>query len=941
MQDQTMGIKPGPNEQNGRQRLIQTILDLAAKAFSPEAARDTVAQRQAQRDFDDFVQRTKTWNLTAALNILVRPGHCPEWLHGKLKETLARIPLRPDGVRTSLEFVFAVHPSSTVRSSEAAAAQKKGANITLEALQMATRIVAAPPQSVPPDTWYASVAPQLLQLLDGGEGPELAKAVAYIIGFGILGTRTLGAPGTPGWKYLAWPILEAIKPPARENDAPSGEEIIDLSKDKVLVSHADLARALRRMRYLTASHPNPGLCKRLLRPLLLPLWALSSWPNPKQELNEHICAPALELLQIFLKLAGSSEILLDLVHNVGYIGGQNPKSPEWVYKETDKGELQIVDATHRIGNNGGNSHQISLQDMDYKIPKLMELVTSSFSDADISTVFLTLLEKWLNSSKRSKVGNIIIKEETEDTTDPMAQLTEVRILQALMQRFPDKLATQPRHILSLVSQILAGQDDLGDEEEVLAVALSLLNMIITAPGFQKSKADPETIGSIEASLETLSKNTNISDTGLTQTATNLHLLLKYRDELHDPTETPTTTTTAPTNRQIEDRKTYSLAISYIRQSDSPPPVRSEGLNLIQTLITAQSPILDIPGILVLMSSLIRDPEDYIYLRVIKIYTLLASKHPKSVTKELLDHYIDAKETESVDSRLRFGEALLQVVERLGETFTGEVAREVGDALLSIASRRGRRPKTEAKQKKDERLREMKKNRKNNLDDIMDDDDEEEELTPEEKARQEILAKIVTGWESRRGTEDVRIRASAISILSSAIESNISGSGPTLLSTAVDLCINILQLETEMEKGILRRAAVLLVLSFVRALDKAREEGRQLGIGFGINAREDVKRTLGYIAQTDDDGLVRQHAEDVIESLGNWEVRRLVGDSAEVGSRSGFGIGAGGGLTKLAGLVVDPERSASFATAASAAGGDGSGAGAGARFGSRPRIEEIE
>lgn len=690
------------------------------------------------------------------------------------------------------------------------------------------------------------------------------------------------------------------------------------------------------MRYLTASHPNPGLSKRLLGPLLLPLWALSSWPNPQKELNEQICTPALELLQIFLKLAGSSVILLDLVGNLGYIGGQNPKSPEWVYKETDNGEIQIVDIRHRIGNYGGNSQQISLQDMDYRIPKLMELVTSSFSDADISVVFLQLLEKWLNSSKRSKSNGIIIKEEAEHASDPIAQLTEIRLLQAMMQRFPDKLATQPKHILKLVDQILAGQDDLGDEEEVLAVALSLLNMIITAPGFQKSKADPETISSIEASLEKLSKNTNINDTGLTQTATNLLLLLRYRDELHDPTEIPTETTTARTTRQIEDRKTYSLAISYITQSDSPPPVRSEGLNLIQTLITAQSPVLDIPGILVLMSSLMHDPEDYIYLRVIKIFTLLASKHPKAVTKEILSHYIDAKETEPVDSRLRFGEALLQVVERLGETFTGEVAQEVGDALLSIASRRGRRPKTEARQKKDERLREMKKkNNQNNLDDMMDDEDGDEELTPEEKARQEILAKIVTGWESHRGTEDVRIRASAISILSSAIETNIAGLGPTLLSTAVDLSINILQLETEMEKGILRRAAVLLVLSFVRALDKAREEGRKLGIGFGINAQEDVKRTLGYVARTDNDGLVRQHAEDVIESLGNWEVRRLVGgENADGGGRGGgFGIGVGGGgLTKLAGLVVDPERSASFAAAT---GGDGS------RIGSHPRIEEIE
>ena len=158
----------------------------------------------------------------------------------------------------------------------------------------------------------------------------------------------------------------------------------------------------------------------------------------------------------------------------------------------------------------------------------------------------------------------------------------------------------------------------------ISVALSLLNMIITVPNFQKSKADPDVIKSIETSLAKLSKK----QSDISQTANNLSLLLLYRDELHDPSEP---LPSAPTSRQIEDRKTYSLAISYITQPDSPPPVRSEGLNLISTLIASQSPILDIPVILVLMSSLMRDGEDYTNLRVIKIFTLLASNHPKAET----------------------------------------------------------------------------------------------------------------------------------------------------------------------------------------------------------------------------------------------------------------------------------------------------------------------
>lgn len=112
-------------------------------------------------------------------------------------ETLTLIPLRPDGVRATLEFVFAVHPSSTVRVSEAAVPQKRGANITHESLNVASNLLSAPPASVAPEAWYTAIAPQLLLLLDGSEGPELIKAASYIIGFGILGRKASGAPGKP------------------------------------------------------------------------------------------------------------------------------------------------------------------------------------------------------------------------------------------------------------------------------------------------------------------------------------------------------------------------------------------------------------------------------------------------------------------------------------------------------------------------------------------------------------------------------------------------------------------------------------------------------------------------------------------------------------------------------------------------------------------------
>lgn len=708
-------------------------------------------------------------------------------------------------------------------------------------------------------------------------------------------------------------MLNCLKPPpgSSNEEGADSDGVIDFSRNKVLVQYNDLITSIHRLRSLVVSHPNPGLCKRLLSPLLLPLWALACWPNAEASVAEKLCTPALELLRIYIKLTPSPELILLLIQNLDYLGGRDKSNPEWMFKATGEGLVQIVDATQVMGT-GGTARQTSLEDIDTKITKLLDLITSTFSEADTSTAFLELLKRWLNSAQTSKRSGILFKQESEQ--DPVTHLTEMKTLQAMMDKFPEKLATQPKHILDLVSQILAGSGESpDDDDEVTGVALSLLNMIITAPGFQRSRVDPDILTVIETSLDRLSATPST----LSQTATNLRLLLLYRDEI-DPSAT-STPQTLPTNRQIEDRKTYQLAISYITAPDSPPPVRSEGLNLIATLITASSPVLDIPGILVLLSTLIADADEYIYLRIIRLYTLLASHHhPSSVLRDLTDHFVDKRETHTLDARLRFGEALLQVIQRMGETFTGPLAQDTAAALVGVAGRRSYRPKTEARRERERKVQERKDKEAaeawgGSVPDMS------EPVTERERERNEILERIVEGWEGTRGEEDVRVRASALAVLGAAVEVNVAGLGQGVVAAGVDLCVSVLQMEGGVEKGILRRAAVLFVLSFVRALEEARARGKELGFGFGRQAQEDVMRTLRYVAETDNDGLVVQHAKDVVESLETWQVVKLL--PAEGSQQQMFGEG----LTKLAGLDINPERPTTSNSGAA----------------TRPRIEEIE
>ncbi|KAI4862411.1 hypothetical protein F4820DRAFT_430566, partial [Hypoxylon rubiginosum] len=898
-----------------KETLSSAIEKTATKAFQPSG--DDASRSEGQRELGSLLSRANTMALMSALSKLTQPERVPVWLRVHLMDILTLLPQRPDGVRATLEFVFSVHPSGTVKSSEAGAPQKQGANITMEALRMATNLLSAPPATIPPEQWFPGIAPQLLALLDGKDGPDLVKAAAYVIGFGVLGRKQFGAPGTPGWKAFAEPMLTNINPtlsrqrPVRDSltlAAADQGEVVDLRRETVLVRADELYNALKRLSSLLNSHPNPGLTKRLLAPLVSPLWTISTWPSTSKEFDERYRRPANTLLQIYLKLAGSPDkfrALLGKLLDNGNVGASNIR---WMYD-------QLSDSTLQVKRMQGSTNVVDL-DLDLgllesKSDAFVQLLQSVGTDLDISTLFLNLLENSLGSTEPTH--EIKIKPETEQQTDSVVRIIEAKMLQKMMEKLPDQLVSSWKQMLELVSQILSGAQTSPANDDAIPVALSLLNLVVAAPGFQRSNAPSGTLASIESSLERISK---AQDTGVSQTAHNLSLLLKYRDTIDDPSER----TTAPTDRQVEDRKTYNLAISYITQADSPPPVRTEGLSLLSGLVRASSPIIDVQATLVLLSSLLNEDDDYINLTVVRMFTQLASKHPRSTTKEILEHYVDASERETTDARLRFGEALLQVIQRLGETFSGDTAKQVGEALLSIAGRRGHRPKTKARQERAEVLEKRKNKAANDAwqGEMPDLSELDEDQTEEEKARNEIIAQIVSGWESKRGAEDTRMRASALSIFSVGIETNVAGLGATLVEAAVDLCINVLALESGPETGILRRAAIVLVLHFVRALADAREHGKRLGFGLPDSSREDITRVLEYVAHTDNDGLVREHANDVVESLQNWQLSALVPPEALHGGDSAP-------LTRLAGLDIGTHSKPSLPPL---------------EPGVRPRIEEI-
>ena len=388
------------------------------------------------------------------------------------------------------------------------------------------------------------------------------------------------------------------------------------------------------------SNPSPGLCARLLKPVLLQLWSISSWIGPSAVTKRQFTDVAHILIQTYVKLFGKLENIRPILENLLVKGSLDLEKDLWIFAEESTGLTIILQKQQ-------DSAELSVEDVSLKAGAFVDILISQASAEDISSVFLHLMRKWISGMGQNSEIIISIAQEASSIDSPIQNLVDITVLQKLMDKAPEQLVAHFAQLLDLITQVLQADAKSPLDEDLLSTVLSLLNLVITAPNFQRSDVNPEELKFVEESLDMLSSQ---SRAGVADTARNLSLLLRYHDEL-EPAEEKSTTT--PSSRQIEDRKTYNLAMSYITGAgENPPPVVSEGLNMISDLIIAQSPALDIMTVITLMCTLLKDNEDYINLRVIKIFTHLANKHPKTTINELLDHYLDAREA-VVDTILGF------------------------------------------------------------------------------------------------------------------------------------------------------------------------------------------------------------------------------------------------------------------------------------------------
>ncbi|CAZ84567.1 unnamed protein product [Tuber melanosporum] len=655
----------------------------------------------------------------------------------------------------------------------------------------------------------------------------------------------------------------------------------DTAKDpdiKPLVSETDLSNALRHLEILLSSQPSPALPQRLVSPILLPLWALTNFAKSTGRSTWY--ERTILLLRTYIKTSPDESALQKIQGRILYSGGE-----AWEFGPGSEGGIEI---RFRVGGAAG----FDLSKADARVQEFLGLLEDDgVSGGVFNDFFLRILRVWLGRRN-------------SEVEDPVEMFTTLKILQEVLGRYEEMLAKNPTQILQIVKGVLdehmeyleglntsaeavitpsldglgkiisnspppylkadGGGEELGEENErtqTLTMALSLLSVIISNPTTKLTHLDERLIQILQPALAhiTASKFTNPDIKTLMLNITSLLTL-------HSPS---TNSPSSPTTLLTRQKETYLLALSYLR--DPLIPVRAHGLHLLRELILSSSPVINIQTTLSQLISQLKDDDSFVYLNTIKCLSALTDRHSGSVTRMLVEAYLDNEEEGqgklSLDQRLRLGEALLATVQRLGGALVGETARLLSEAMISTASSRRRR--------------------------------HHKHTPPHDPPKDE------EGENPVAAAEDERIRTSALSILGAAIETNPTGLGSGIISNALDVCVSILTLETAAEGATLRRAAVVCISGVLKALVGGGGGGgsvEEAGVGWREGVWEVVRervsvirRVVGYLGVTDGDGLVREQARVVMENL-EAVVWVWVG-------RGGTSVAVGGGmLGNLEGVV---------------------------------------
>ncbi|ANB11722.1 Rtp1p [Sugiyamaella lignohabitans] len=741
--------------------------------------------------FQSVTDQMDTYTLFSSYLSLLRPG-TPPWFREVVSHNLALIPVvRSDGIRGLLDFI------GGLRESE---------QISLDQLNKVVRILRASPKGMDLGKYQKALSDQFINLLSNPpltpSGNNMIVATVYVI-YSLFDQR-------PG-------LLENFQQSLVDGLVPKfGSE----EKNEIIRSENDVDRYLTIFSHLVKDVSQPELLERIRSKVIVSLWLLLTFLNGSKRPIQTICELIVSLLNVDASSSQSSEDASKIVHSLLINSQGTDDNNQWTYGGGPNGGVVIKKAPNTISNSM-EMIQAAFDQLDQRVELFMSILNQKLDPKVISGLFIIIVKRWL--VKRTELEN--------DDTDPFSALVNVKIIEKIANEQKEHLMKSPKEIIDLISSMITEyainlQDDLerakvvknsankptvqglssitsraslpqdsddelsdndgdsddendtDDQGEVVSICLSLITGLIMEEVSQK---DLDLLRKILPQLEWLSENgpTYLKDKVLTA----IDILKNPQNVLGDGEEEDFSDSTA----------VYNKALASLE--DPIIPVRAHGIHLLRTLIRNRDPIINLESALRIFIGQLKDEDSFIYLNSIKALEDLVDVYGyEIVLPVVLGHYLDPKV--GIDERLRTGEVILRIIQRLDEMLTGEAVQMIVDALLSIVSVRSNQTS------------------------------------------------------SPDSTPDSRLRMSAMSVLGATCEINPLGVGK-YLPDIVDCAVGILTFEQSDDMAIMRRSAVVLIGSLAKGFETLD--------GIPRREIDRVLTRIRYAKDTDNDPLVRVQA----------------------------------------------------------------------------------
>ncbi|KZV65023.1 hypothetical protein PENSPDRAFT_745220 [Peniophora sp. CONT] len=601
------------------------------------------------------------------------------------KTMMSRQLLRPDGVRGLCAVVFGEDDVA-------------GENTSLEKLEHFARVINASPAAMTDDEYFRTIIPRLLALMGGEALPAHRRAAAFAL------SRMLTSGGVAA--SIVVPLLHA--PFLRNTMLDDGTPEL----------HTSPTTALSLLQTLLANtDPSPTLISVLLSPIVPALYAILGALEKLKASDPAQKEGARGLLLTWGRVVGQDEAVAllwscvedrggyweaDVAGNIKRSGKPTATSaqqalftPEDLQRAEESGEFD-VDANF-LGLRPDPAHFV-------RFLKLLERTDVA------SELFVRLLEAYRESK-------------ADGDSDPTRTLLFLQLVVQMQTQMSDGPATtnilnKPEHILTFVKHVLdsvitsSTPHAQPPEAKTTKVGIGLDDLRIVEeeeddlPGVEDEgdsddeDEDPEAKPKLPPDDEMTSTALNLllsileANPGLdVQTTPILSDILTEVEQLvkHDldairalaregrmvltarlASSSAASSSSAKAAAGAATRETYQKALKLLQ--DPILPVRAHGLLLLRELVTKREETAEltplVPAILDIFMQSIQDADSYIFLNAVQGLSALVDGFGKDVLKTLVRAYSIGAESvltqQELDTRLKVGEALGQVIRRCGD-----------------------------------------------------------------------------------------------------------------------------------------------------------------------------------------------------------------------------------------------------------------------------------